>query len=69
MKIIRVFGKHTDSGYNLSSIKVIKDDKAVTDESRNTVYNVLRMSQSVGYWLFGDGSRVCFGNGDKIKLR
>lgn len=42
MKIIRVISRATPNGRNIASMRIIQDDPNVTDESRNTVYNVMR---------------------------
>lgn len=67
MKRIKVYGSRSGAVFKMHSMKVLDDDKDVTDESRNTVYNVLRLmiprtgiyfKASDGYFLTSDNEKI-----------
>lgn len=67
MKVIQVIGTFLHDGYQMRNISITHDDKDVTDEVRNTVYNVLRrLHRKNDYLLWDDGEYVTFDDGTRI---
>lgn len=51
MKRIKIYGTPTAQGYDIKSMRVVRDDSKITDESRNTVYSAMRqMKNPLAVW-------------------
>lgn len=69
MRKITVIGSKTEEGYNMARFSV-KEGGGFTDQTRNTVYQILRkIPIGVRFWQWDDGSDLLFDNGMKIKIR
>lgn len=67
MRHIRVNGTFTPSGYSLSRMALVGDNGI--DETRNTVYQVLRIvGNNTGMLMWDDGDCITFDDGTRIKL-
>lgn len=74
MRQIDVRGKYTEQGYDLHSI-VVRNDGGISDETRNTVYQVLRIRSKVpvivenDVWLWDNRTMLLWDNNTEIPIK